>query len=239
MDIFQNGLPIIVLWVVGGLLALYVLVAFVTQLSVGRLFWQNVWRSNRVELPKMGKSGKIPASGATDEERETLILARTPDAPGPAERGGLIYPAQGRNGLNFKPDSCSSCGLCLFVCPSGAISTTPTEKGYARKFDLGKCVYCGLCESACPTQAIRLTVEQPSEQNQPQNLVISGEISWEKCPKCKALPPRADLFAGRIYNFEDEADDYKREKRILAVQTEAACPECARLVLAAEEAVCE
>ncbi len=224
-DILQNGLPEIALWIIGALLAIYCAVALLLNLPSIKLFRQNLQLSNRVNLPKIAQKGKVPASGAGNEEQETLLLVPLPDRVGPAERGGLIYPAQGRNGLSFKPADCTSCGLCVYVCPAGAVSTTPTEKGYSRNFDFGRCVYCGLCESACPTQAILLTVEQPGGEKQ---TIISGAVNWEKCSRCGAKPPRHDLLAGEIYNLDGTVAK--------SVQKESACPECLRRVQAVKEA---
>jgi ferredoxin len=177
-----------------------------------------------VQLPKIARQEQVSGSGTGSEQAETMVLVRTGEGPGPSERGGLIYPALGRNGLNFKPDLCTSCGLCVFICPTKAITTPATKDGYQRIFDMGKCVYCGLCESACPTQAILLTVEQHPAKLESSALLISGEVKTDKCPKCGAKPPKANLLAARIYEMANEPK---------------ICEECAKRVQKAEETVCE
>lgn len=253
-DIFKNGLPVAALWIVGGGLGLYVLAAVWTHLSIGRLFWQNLFGANRVALPRLARLLNIQATGADDADSKALVLVR----PGEAnverlERDrGVIYPVAGRNGLHFTPARCTSCGLCAYVCPTQAVSTCDSEAGYLRVFDLSSCIYCGMCESACPTQAIKLTVNQGATQFQPNALKVEGEVNAEPCSKCRRKAPRPDLFAERIYSFElaeleetDEApSELEQERRHtllergkLVVQPEAACPVCQQRVLQAEEEI--
>ncbi len=47
-------------------------------------------------------------------------------------------------------DLCSFCGLCVDVCPVGAIS----ELGIF-KINVDLCTACGLCAEDCPSKAIR------------------------------------------------------------------------------------
>lgn len=255
-DIFKNGLPSLALWLIGAGLGLYVLAAVWTHLSIGRLFWQNLFGSNRVALPRLARLLNIQATGADDSDSKALVLVR----PGETnverlERDrGVIYPVAGRNGLHFTPSRCSSCGLCAYVCPTGAVSTLDSDKGYLRRFDLTSCIYCGMCEGACPTQAIKLTVNQVATRPQAAMMLVEGEVAATPCPKCHEKAPRADLFAERIYSFElprqededEELTEYEKERREtllekgkLVVQPEAACPECQKRVVATEEEICK
>jgi MinD superfamily P-loop ATPase len=61
------------------------------------------------------------------------------------------------------PDRCDGCGLCLRVCPCGALELQG-DKVVARP---EVCDYSGLCEMICPRQAIQrpfeiVSVEKPS-----------------------------------------------------------------------------
>ncbi|MFP4672646.1 MAG: FAD-dependent oxidoreductase [Desulfohalobiaceae bacterium] len=47
--------------------------------------------------------------------------------------------------------SCRECGICLAICPTGAISKQETsQEGFELKADPEKCIGCGFCASACP-----------------------------------------------------------------------------------------
>ncbi|NWJ98118.1 MAG: 4Fe-4S binding protein [Chloroflexi bacterium] len=255
-NLFKNGLPIVALWIIGGGMGLYVLAAVWTHLSIGPLFWQNLFGANRVALPRLARLLSVQATGVEEANSKALVLVR----PGETnvvrlERDrGMIYPVAGRNGLHFTPARCSSCGLCAYVCSTGAVSTHDTEAGYLRRFDLASCIYCGMCEGACPTQAIKLTVNQVATQPHPNGMMVQGEVLAKPCPKCQQKAPRPDLFADRIYNFElptteedeEELTAFQQEERQafleqgkLFVQPEAACPECQKQVLVAEEEICK
>ena len=48
-------------------------------------------------------------------------------------------------------DRCAGCGLCVAVCPNGALSMSDQKAHVARP---DRCDYTGYCERICPAQAI-------------------------------------------------------------------------------------
>ena len=49
---------------------------------------------------------------------------------------------------------CVACGVCLKVCPKGALSI---YRGCFAQVEEEKCVGCGLCAKACPAGCIAIT----------------------------------------------------------------------------------
>jgi len=72
-------------------------------------------------------------------------------------------------------EKCSRCGMCLAVCPHGAI--TMFEE-YA-KIDPAFCKGCGLCYAACPSKAIRLLNLEDYQ------ILKMAEVAFKHAPKDK------------------------------------------------------
>jgi len=82
----------------------------------------------------------------------------------------LIRPPGAREEREFL-ERCTSCGLCMKVCPTGGLQPAVSEAGLEGLWTprlvprLGYCEYgCTLCTQVCPTEAIRpLTVEEKQQ----------------------------------------------------------------------------
>lgn len=55
------------------------------------------------------------------------------------------------------PEKCSSCQMCVLLCPDQAIS--PDEESGIPVIDLAYCKHCELCEHFCPKDAIAMEAE--------------------------------------------------------------------------------
>lgn len=52
-----------------------------------------------------------------------------------------------------KPDRCKQCGLCVAICPKGAISFAEELNANGYRYtviDHEKCIACGMCYLTCP-----------------------------------------------------------------------------------------
>jgi formate hydrogenlyase subunit 6/NADH:ubiquinone oxidoreductase subunit I len=84
--------------------------------------------------------------------------------------------------LTLKEDgslACTSCFLCLDICPSHciAIEAHPhEEEAPPISFDINilRCTFCGLCEVACPVDGIRMDGDMPGALHTEMNLI------WDK-----------------------------------------------------------
>lgn len=57
----------------------------------------------------------------------------------------------------WNKDSCTHCGACSVICPSGALVLSRPEMTV--HFDEEKCVVCELCLRACPARAMATMLE--------------------------------------------------------------------------------
>ncbi len=58
-----------------------------------------------------------------------------------------------RKRLVVEPTWCKGCGICVAVCPKGALEMVGER---ARLKADNRCVLCGMCEQHCPDYAIYL-----------------------------------------------------------------------------------
>ncbi len=121
-----------------------------------------------------------------------VITERYPETMRPLPdrfRGGQV--------LRRRPDGserCVGCGLCVAICPSGAIllDTSAGEAGEKRVdrylIDRGLCVYCGFCQEVCPVEAVfmgkafELAVTDPERlKAEKDELLLAGDAKeYEK-----------------------------------------------------------
>jgi len=89
----------------------------------------------------------------TPEEKGKLVL----EVEGTPEniKKGLLFVSREKVGIQqlarditFKESECISCGVCISVCSTGALSLDPKDQHLI--FDKQKCILCELCVNACP-----------------------------------------------------------------------------------------
>lgn len=96
---------------------------------------------------------------------DQLLNGQAPDMAGltlapmiDTQRVSLTYynPRQDADNLEECGQDCASCGncrdcgICVSVCPEGAISRQEKEAGFEYVVDESKCIGCGFCKGACP-----------------------------------------------------------------------------------------
>ena len=65
----------------------------------------------------------------------------------------MIRDAYVENTLEYDPDLCTGCGMCIAVCPHGVFGS---DNGLALLARPEECMECGACERNCPSGAIEV-----------------------------------------------------------------------------------
>ena len=69
-------------------------------------------------------------------------------------------PDRFRGKLEFHPEKCICCKLCVRDCPTGAIEIRKVgEKRFECEIDFSKCIFCAQCVDVCPKDALEATRE--------------------------------------------------------------------------------
>lgn len=104
-----------------------------------------------------------------------------------------------RGKLEFHPENCTACGMCIRVCSPEAITMTKgqkTEEGEEIRmdFNLNSCTFCGMCSDFCPRGSIELTREYSMVAENKEELIVTGSFFRRppKKPEVKSVEVQRD-----------------------------------------------
>ena len=108
----------------------------------------------------------------------------TPSEAAPGYRGRIEY----------HPEKCLGCGMCVRVCAGGAIQmkTEPVEGGkkITLSFDMGSCTFCRMCADFCSTKSIVFSDDYHMIATKEEDLIETG-THIKKNPVPKTAAPAA------------------------------------------------
>ena len=108
--------------------------------------------------------------------------------------------------------------MCATVCPTGAITSVPSDRGLGLWFDPARCTACGQCVDRCPEAgaiSMRGSVD-PKELRMGRRRLIEHEVA--RCVRCGgSVAPKAALkrIAGAL-----------GDESVLIKQISSLCLEC-------------
>ena len=109
--------------------------------------------------------------------------------------GTLRYPERAAPGAEFRglvrndTVRCIACGICDYVCVSGAIVVTGHDDRCDWTYDPGRCTFCGRCVDLCPGEALSQDGDRAPTYARSGDLAQGEQITYPACPEC-GLPAR-------------------------------------------------
>lgn len=78
-------------------------------------------------------------------------------------------------------EQCTGCGICVGVCPTGAIGLVQDETKCTAEIDQTKCRQCQACIPVCPQEAIQAQVEPVAKQElvltEPETVQVKARLA--------------------------------------------------------------
>ena len=89
-----------------------------------------------------------------------------------------------RGRINYDPEKCINCGMCIKVCSPAAITREFEDVEGGQKityhFDLASCTFCGTCQDFCEEKAVTLSDDYLMFAENKEDLIVSGTRIKEK-----------------------------------------------------------
>ena len=150
-------------------------------------------------------------------------LAKSLSQPLSRARGQTSLGPGARGELEFDPEGCLACDLCVHACPSGAIRLVDLEESQHFVLDRSACILCGFCEVACQTNALHHS-RRPASRLDTLTCGLPVRESMH-CRQCGNEIVVTDLLEGYL-------SCHLTDERIRTVKL---CSDCLRIVMGKED----
>jgi formate hydrogenlyase subunit 6/NADH:ubiquinone oxidoreductase subunit I/coenzyme F420-reducing hydrogenase delta subunit len=106
--------------------------------------------------------------------------------------------------VNIDQTLCSGCGVCVQICPAGALSTQMSGDPSTLKltFNHAKCIACGLCANICPEKCIKIskTLDFARLSNLEETILENEFMRCRNCSKPYATKSMIDILKHKLKN---------------------------------------
>lgn len=119
--------------------------------------------------------------------------------------GSVPSPPGFRGRVILDPTRCVACGVCAYVCVSGAITGTNEDKAYAWQYEPGRCTFCARCVDHCTGRALSMESEPAPVYSRPGELNVLQRVPFPLCRSCGApTRPLTEEFLTRAFDRVEE-----------------------------------
>ena len=137
--------------------------------------------------------------------RRRPVTLRFPDRPKPE-------PAF-RGSVGIDTAKCITCGICDYVCVSGAIAVEAGESGMNWRYEPGRCTFCGRCVDHCPGEALAQEGDVVRAYARSGELSKQVKIEYPACPQCgRPARPLSERLLATAYG--EGSDELRRRARL-------------------------
>lgn len=91
--------------------------------------------------------------------------------------------------MQVDEENCIGCGICVAVCPTGALIKEYEESQLVRTYNSALCTSCSLCQEACPQQVIDFTEATNLREMVEDNPRVVARIDLNACLICGEIIP--------------------------------------------------
>jgi formate hydrogenlyase subunit 6/NADH:ubiquinone oxidoreductase subunit I len=114
--------------------------------------------------------------------------------------GEVPYPKEFRGPVKIQTEKCIGCGMCAYVCVSGAIRVIDHEDHCEWAYSPGRCTFCGQCAAVCPVQALRMEDWSAPSYFRAEALDEMYRVPYPVCPECgRPTPPIREALLAQIF----------------------------------------
>jgi formate hydrogenlyase subunit 6/NADH:ubiquinone oxidoreductase subunit I len=137
--------------------------------------------------------------------RRRAVTLRFPDRPAPE--------GEFRGSVGIDTAKCLTCGICDYVCVSGAISVEAGESGMDWRYEPGRCTFCGRCVDHCPGDALAQEGDVVPPYARSGELSKHVKVDYPACPDCgRPARPFSERLLAKAYG--EASDELRRRAQL-------------------------
>ena len=102
--------------------------------------------------------------------------------------------------VKIQTEKCICCGMCAYVCVSGAVRVVEHENNCEWAYSPGLCTFCGQCVAICPVEALCMEDRSAPSYFRTEALDEMHRVPYPLCPACgRPTPPVREAILARAF----------------------------------------